>query len=48
MEIYNRESSSALTRRRFLQAGSAVVASIGCCGKIVGAAGDSSKKKIKV
>ena len=48
MEIYNRDSSSVLTRRRFLQAGSAVVASIGCCGKIVGAVGDSSKKRITV
>jgi len=48
MEIYNRDSSSVLTRRRFLQAGSAVVASIGCCGKIVGATGDSNKKRITV
>jgi sugar phosphate isomerase/epimerase len=48
MEIYNRDSSSVLTRRCFLQAASAVVASIGCSGKIVGAVGDSSKKKITV
>ena len=48
MEIYNRDSSSVLTRRRFLQAGSAVVASISCCGKIVGAVGDSNKKRITV
>lgn len=48
MEIYNRDSSSVLTRRRFLQSGSAVIASIGCCGKIAGAAGDSSKKRITV
>ena len=48
MEIYSRDSSSVLTRRCFLQAGSIVVASIGCCGKIVGAVGDSSKKRITV
>ena len=48
MEIYNRDSSSVLSRRCFLQAGSVVFASIGCCGKIAGAVVDSSKKKITV
>ena len=48
MEIYNCDSSSILTRRCFLQAGSAAVASIGCRGKIVEPVVDSSKKKITV
>jgi len=48
MGIYNRDSSSVLTRRCFLQMVSAAVASISCCGKIVGAVGDSNKKRITV
>ena len=48
MEIYSRDSSSVLTRRFFLTAGSVVVASMGCGGKILGTVGDSGKKRITV
>jgi sugar phosphate isomerase/epimerase len=48
MENCSRNLSSVLTRRCFLQAGSIVVASIGCCEKILGTVGDSSKKRIIV
>ncbi|MHC4240893.1 MAG: sugar phosphate isomerase/epimerase family protein [Planctomycetota bacterium] len=48
MEIYSHDSSSVLTRRVFLQAGSVAIASIGCRGKIVGPVGNSSKTRITV
>ncbi len=42
------DSSSFLTRRNFLQAGSVVVASMGCCQRVLAAVGDSKKKRIPV